>query len=372
MKSEPASAGTLVAADREGRYGLSIPLRVDAVERTPDNPAWGQLLHCSDVNDVHVKVTIFDGEELADYPFEEGCWYEFDDVNPDVYQGSVGIIAKWARQVSELRDRPYSPPERPQSVRRLGDLDAIAALDIETIATVNEHEREATNPRHQEVLCVGLGHRGSSEDAPESTVLFRDDATSDAEVHLIERTIDWLERRDWDALVTFSGAWFDLPVLVGRADLAGKAVGDRDLGRRVRETLESCYHADLSATKNRSIGAGSLEDMAAYVGSLTPETRWTDYDIEQSPRSWRPDQWAAMRSEGRDPPSDDPADPVVYNSDVPYFGQAWLEAMDDGRVEEADRLFECLDAYTRADIDPLFAIADSEAAAGQPAFFMEY
>ena len=372
MESEPASAGTLVVADREGRYGLSIPLRVDAVERTPDNPAWGQLLHCSDVNDVHLKVTIFDGEELADYPFEEGRWYEFDDVNPDVYQGSVGIIAKWARQVSELRDRPYSPPERPQSVRRLGDLDAIAALDIETIATVNEHEREATNPRHQELLCVGLGHRMPGREATESVVLFREDATLDAEVDLIERTIDWLERRDCGALVTFSGAWFDLPILVGRAKLAGEAVGDRDLGRRVREALESIYHADLSATKNRAIGKGSLEDMAAYVGSPPSVTRWTDYDIEQTPRSWRPDQWTAMQSDGREPPSDDPVDPTVYNSDIPYFGRLWLEAMDDGRVEEAERLFECLDAYTRADIDPLFAIAESDVAAGQPAFPMMY
>jgi len=128
MAPDTLTANNLVAAERDGEYGLTVQLRVDKVERTPDHDWWAQLVHCSDVLGTHVKLTVFDDDDcdLVDYSFEEGTWYEFDDVNPDVYQGTIGIKAKWDRQVRQLCGRPeMSPSDTTDIVRRLGAVDAL-------------------------------------------------------------------------------------------------------------------------------------------------------------------------------------------------------------------------------------------------------
>lgn len=375
MAPDSLTASNLVTAERDGVYGLTVPLRVDKVERTPDHDWWAQLVHCSDVKGTHVKITIFDDADcdLVDYPFEEGSWYEFDDVNPDVYQGTIGIKAKWDRQVRQLSQRPESPSQDPTAiVRRIGEADAIAALDIETITTASERELEPPNPDHQELLCTGVGYRGSPSEEIEAEVLFREDETASAELDAIESVVNWLDERDVDVLVTFGGAWFDLPVLVGRAERAAAEIGEPGRAEKVRAALESYYHADLSSAKNRVLGEGSLEDMAEHIGSPAPKTLWTDYETGLEPRTWRESQWEIMREDDREPPSDDLEDPTVFNSDVPYFGEAWLAASAAGEDDRASNLYSCLETYTLADIHPLFAIADDARSTGQPAFPMTY
>ena len=375
MATDPLTASNLVAAERDGEYGLTVPLRIDKVERTPDHDWWAQLVHCSDVLGTHVKLTVFDDDDcdLVDYSFEEGTWYEFDDVNPDVYQGTIGIKAKWDRQVHQLPGRPeMSPSDTTDTVRRLGAADAIAALDIETITTVSERELEPPNPDHQELLCTGVGYRGSLNEEIEAEVLFREDETASAELDAIEAVVNWIDAKDVDVLITFGGAWFDLPVLVGRAERAAAEIGEPGRAENVRTALESYYHADLSSAKNRVLGEGSLEDMAEHVGSPAPKTLWTDYETGLEPQTWRENQWKIMREEDRDPPSDDIADPTVFNSDVPYFGEAWLKASAAGEDNRASNLYACLETYTLADIHPLFAIADDERSTGQPSFPMTY
>jgi len=375
MAPDTPTASNLVTADRDGEYGLTLPLRVDKVERTPDHDWWAQLVHCSDVMGTHVKLTIFDDNDcdLVDYPFEEGSWYEFDDVNPDVYQGTIGIKAKWNRQVRQLSQRPETPPQDPTAtVRRIGEADAIAALDIETIMTVSERELEPPNPTHQELLCTGVGYRSGSGAEIEAEVLFREDETASAELNAIEAVVNWLDTRNVDVLITFGGAWFDLPVLVGRAERVAAEIGEPERAENVRTALESYYHADLSSAKNRVLGEGSLEDIAEFIESPAPKTLWTDYDTGLEPQTWRESQWQVMREDARDPPSDDLADPTVYNSDVPYFGKTWLTARVEGEDDQTSNLYTCLETYTLADIHPLFAIADDERSTGQPAFPMTY
>jgi hypothetical protein len=375
MVPDTLTASNLVAAEQAGEYGLTVPLRVDKVERTPDHDWWAQIVHSSDVLGTHVKLTVFDDDDcdLVDYSFEEGTWYEFDDVNPDVYQGTIGIKAKWDRQVRQLSGRPeMSPSETTDIVRRLGAADAIAALDIETITTASERELEPPNPDHQELLCTGVGYRGSPREEIEAEVLFREDETASAELDAIEAVVNWLDARNVDVLITFGGAWFDLPVLVGRAERAAAEIGKPGRVENVRTALESYYHADLSSTKNRVLGEGSLEDMAEHIGSPAPKTLWTDYETGLEPQTWRESQWDIMREEDRDPPSDDLEDPTVFNSDVPYFGEAWLTASAEGEYDRASNLYACLETYTLADIHPLFALADDERSIGQPSFSMTY
>lgn len=376
MAQDVRTVGDLVVADREGEYGLTIPLRVDKVERTPDHEWWAQLVHCSDVLETHAKITIFDDAdpELTGFAFEERSWYEFSDVNPDVYQGTVGVKVNRDRQVRHLPGPPETTTHDALEtvVLNLSDATGIAALDIETITTVPEREREPTNPDHQELLCTGVGYRGSTDEAIEADVLFREDASASAELEAIEAVLAWIDARDVDLLVTFSGAWFDLPVLIGRAERLATKLDEPERGKNVRTTLESLHHADLSSTKNRVLGRGSLEDMADHIGSPAPATSWTDYETGLSPENWRERQWELMRDDGRTPPSDDLTDPAVFNSDVPYFGEALLTARDEGDHQRTAALQECLEAYTLADIHPLFAIADHELSAGQPAFQMTY
>ena len=77
MATDTLTASNLVAAERDGEYGLTVPLRIDKVERTPDHDWWAQIVHCSDVLGTHVKLTVFDDDDcdLVDYSFEEGTWY---------------------------------------------------------------------------------------------------------------------------------------------------------------------------------------------------------------------------------------------------------------------------------------------------------
>lgn len=370
MGHEVLTVSDLVRADQNGEYGLTIPLRIDKVERTRDHDWWAQLLHCSDVHGAHAKITIFDDDDvdLTDYKFEENCWYRFTDVNPDVYQGTVGVKAKWSRQVTRIS----SPPELPSGksddiVRLLGDATKVAALDIETISTVSEKERDPTNPDHHELLCTGVGYRSEPGGAIEADVLFRDGSSATAELQAIEAIVNWLDDREVDVLITFGGAWFDLPILIGRSEQTSALVDQPRRGKRIKKSFESLFHADLSKTKNRVIGRGSLEDMASHVGSPTTHTEWSEYDFDISPRSWRERQWEAMKADGRDPPSNEITDTTIFNSDIPYIGREWLSALEEGEHEREEEIRACLEAYTLADIRPLFEIANCEAAAGQPA-----
>lgn len=375
MGRDVRTAHDIVAAARDDEYGMTIPIRVDQVEDSPDNEWWEQVLHCSDVLGIHTKVTIFDDEdcELTDYTFRAGSWYEFDDVTPDLYGGTIGMKLKWERQVRPLSDRPEGPTQvSDETVRRPGDVDGIAALDIETISTVSELELEPPNPDHQEILCTGLGYRSGPGDDVETAVLVREGRSAEAELETIEAVVDWLSTREFAVLLTFGGAWFDLPVLVGRAERAAEEIDAPSRGASVRSALESFYHADLSTAKNRELGEGSLEDMADHVGSPAPETHFTDFETELEPRNWRGDQWQLMHQDDRVPPSYDLDDPVVFNSDVPSVGEALFDAREVGDGDRAAELRDCLETYTRADIEPLFAIADHETVAGQPALRMSY
>jgi hypothetical protein len=330
-------------------------------------------VHATDVAGIHVKATVFVDNELAGYEFEPDMWYEFDDVSPDVYNGTIGIAPKGSRQVSRLDKEPDQGSTKPEMiVERLGDLTRVAALDIETIATVDEETLEVGNPDHNEILCVGLGYRDRSSQRTESTVLFRKNRSLAAEQSLINEVVNWIEIRDIEGLLTFNGAGYDLPMLVGRSNRLATTLEDQAFASHVRDSLGSFLHADLAVLKNRVLGEGTLEDMAAHIQSAPPKTNLTDYDIALSPSEWRTAQWKGMRANGRTPPSDDLEDPIIYNSDVPHLGRHWLKAVAEEDKQRADVLYNCLEHYTAADIEPLFDIAESSDADGQPAFRMTY
>jgi len=90
---------------------------------------------------------------------------------------------------------------------------------------------------------------------------------------------------------------------------------------------------------------GSLEDNADVS-----ETHWDIYKHSLNPAEWRKDH---RRFDGN------PDDPVVYNVDIPYFGQRYLELTEQSEsAPEYRALHELLRHYTVADIDPLFELLE--------------
>jgi len=90
---------------------------------------------------------------------------------------------------------------------------------------------------------------------------------------------------------------------------------------------------------------GSLEDNADVR-----KTHWGIYEHFLSPTEWRKDHPRV---------DDDPDDPVVYNVDIPYFGQRYLELTEQPEsAPEYRALHELLRNYTPADIDSLFKLLE--------------
>ena len=225
------------------------------------------------------------------------------------------------------------------------------ALDIETVSPgLDPGERpDFRDSGDFELLAVALGHEQHGADGIESTVLFRAGTGPAAELDLLERTLDWLEERPADILLTYNGEAFDLLHLRGRARLASEALGAREhVATRLDAVLDGVVHDDL---RNRAVdrfgGYPSFEVACRRAGVDVPETRWVDYDHGKDPTTWR-------GATGTD-------DPQVKNSDVPQFGAAYLELADVEATEtltfrELERL---LTDYARSDVEPLFALADA-------------
>jgi hypothetical protein len=225
------------------------------------------------------------------------------------------------------------------------------ALDIETVSpglALGERP-DFRDSGDFELLAVALGYESRAGDGRESAVLFRTGTGLGAELDLLECTLDWLDDRPADTLLTYNGEAFDLLHLRGRARLASEALGAREhVTGRLDAVLDGVAHDDL---RNRAVdrfgGYPSFEDACRRVGVDVPETHWADYDHGKDPTTWR-------GATGTD-------DPQVTNRDVPQFGAAYLELAEAGATHthtfrELERL---LTDYARSDVEPLFELADA-------------
>lgn len=238
---------------------------------------------------------------------------------------------------------------RPQDVPDIVDDDAveksrieemseggIVAFDIETISRVPEAELDLVNSDHLELLCIGVGYAPGPGRPGKSGVLVRDGLSAESEAELIDRFCEYVEGADPKHLLLFKGD-FDLQHVPGRATRARSDA----FGEHVQDVLNDRELINLDLP-------GSLEDNV----DEPIETHWDIYEHSLNPEDWRVDH---PRFTG------DVDDPVVTNKDIPYFGDRYLELVEQGEESrEVRALYELIRHYTIADIDPLFELVANE------------
>lgn len=226
------------------------------------------------------------------------------------------------------------------------------ALDIETVSpSLEAYERppDFGDPAHFELLAVVLGHEAPGGER-EVTVLFRDGTTAESELDLVESAVRWLADRDGDTYLTYGGEHFDVPQLLGRTEaaVAASGAGEGPL-RTLRRLLESeLDHVDVQPAAWDAFGDyTSFEKACAAAGVETTPTRWDAFDHGVDLDDHRPPE--------------DRGEPTVRNRDVPLLGERLLDlaAVDATDTVTFRALRDLLDHYARADVAPLFDLADA-------------
>jgi hypothetical protein len=226
------------------------------------------------------------------------------------------------------------------------------AFDIETVSPNVPHDEmpDFKDSNDFEFLISGLGYQPAPDADVETELIFRDGWGPEAELDVIEATLDWFEARDAETLLTFNGGGFDLLHFVGRAELASDAAGRReDLAARVQDFLERIDHDDLrDDAKNAYGGYPSLDEVCAKNGVMAEKTDLDEFGISVDALNKHRDS----RSWGK---------AHLLNSDVPILGEQYLDLVDAGDTdaESFDAIRSAFDHYARSDIRPLFEVADA-------------
>jgi hypothetical protein len=226
------------------------------------------------------------------------------------------------------------------------------AFDIETVSPDIPHDQKPDfrDSNDFEFLISGLGYQPDPGADVETELIFRKGWGPEEELDVIEATLEWFEARDGDTLLTFNGGAFDLLHFVGRAELASKAAGNRhDLAGRVEAFLDDIEHDDLRDDAKQAYGGyPSLEGVCSKNGVSVEKTHLSKFGLsEDSLNEYRnSDAWGK---------------PHILNTDVPVLGEKYLDLVDSGDLDHpAYQPFrEALHHYARADILPLFEVADA-------------
>lgn len=223
------------------------------------------------------------------------------------------------------------------------------AFDIETVSPDVPHDQrpDFKDANDFEFLISGLGYQVTPGTEIETELIFRYGWGATSELQVIEQTLDWIEDRDPDQLITYNGTSFDLNHLRGRAVIVSSATDDyNDLVDRIDAFLNAIEHIDL---RDDAVGVYGnyprLEDVCRGEGVDTESTYLEDYGIcidrlneHRGSATW--------------------GDAIIGNADVPVLGEWYLDSFEDEDIKTNDKYFEALSHYARADIEPLFELAD--------------
>lgn len=233
------------------------------------------------------------------------------------------------------------------------------AFDIETVSPDVPHDEmpDFEDSSDFEFLISAVGYQPEPGDDVETELFFRDGWGPEAELDVIEATLEWLEARNADTLLTYNGARFDLLHFVGRAEIASEQLGAREgLVARVQQFLDGIDHDDIrNDARNAYGGYPSLEDVAFKNDVTVEQTHLEDFGLSAD----RLNQHRDSRSWGKS---------HIVNSDIPILGEEYLDLVDDGETdsETYDSIRRAFDHYARADIEPLFELADVRPFASAP------
>lgn len=227
----------------------------------------------------------------------------------------------------------------------------VIALDIETATTVvNGESIDFTDTACFELVAIGLGYQAPSSPTIESTVLFRQEGwAEDDRVSLMQRTYEWIARRDPAVVLTYNGTNFDQIHLEAWARQATQQGQWSDASMRMQSIFEN--HIDLHE-----------HAMARYQHmlqrhrtgiSLERICDWENIDLAEVPidRSKFADvDWCDSLTRNR----------VTGALVGSVLGEKYLDRIDQGITDPVTAtLEELLIDYTRSDIEPLFELADA-------------
>lgn len=115
------------------------------------------------------------------------------------------------------------------------------AFDIETVSPDlgPDEELDFEDSNQFELFISSVGYQPEPGSKIETELIYRDGLGPGSELDVIEETLDWIDERDGEKLLTFNGSGFDLIHLRGRAKLASEASGSRNgVSDRVEDFLE--------------------------------------------------------------------------------------------------------------------------------------
>lgn len=322
--------------DIEQNEAIDVLVRVESV-REVDGDNFDLKATLADRTGKQFGLTVFAGDG-ENYTFDEGNWYVLRNASGNVYNGNPELRSNFGKMTVEQVPPPSqedAPIRRTETERRESRSGGVAALDIETLATVPEDELDLRNSEHVELLCVAVGYRPDPDAPAETAVLFREDRRPASEVELVESVCEWLTERDPSVLLTYKGADFDVEHLRNRPRLAGADA--------------SPFEEFLETVEYRNLDRGGRLD---HVADVDP-TYWDIYDHSLNPSSWRVEQGKTGTAL---------ADSELSGGDVPYFGERYLELRERGEADgrECRALREMLRRYAVGDVRPLFDLFEGE------------
>ena len=199
------------------------------------------------------------------------------------------------------------------------------AVDIETVPTTDGVDFD--DPTAWAIFAIAVGFRSGHASPVQSTVFVRDGDTRRDERKLLAQLTNWVRDRDpIDAVLTYNGGEFDLPVIAERAD----AVMRSDV---YHEGTLSFALYDALDVPHRDLFVEVREGMAG-------DEKWPTLDEALAERGIRTSE----------PKLD--GEPVV-GMDMPDLGRSVL----DGSITAKER--EAVVQYAEADVRPLFELADA-------------
>ncbi|ELZ17955.1 hypothetical protein C477_12142 [Haloterrigena salina JCM 13891] len=224
------------------------------------------------------------------------------------------------------------------------------AFDIETINAEipDDEEFDMKNSEHVEMFCICAAYQPEPAKPVDYEVFFREDSSPEAELDVIEETVQWLESKPGHTLLTYNGNSFDIPHLEERARIAAETIDRRfNVPERVESFLKGTGSVDLYPCVTDALGEKvQFEEACERFEIRVPETPLDEYEMGIDPIPQRPTYKGI--------------EPVFKGCDVPVVGERYLKLADVGATDTLvfQEMRAALDHYATTDVTPLFELAD--------------
>ncbi|GAB7020156.1 3'-5' exonuclease [Halostagnicola bangensis] len=223
------------------------------------------------------------------------------------------------------------------------------AFDIETINAErpDDEEMDAQNSEHVEFFCVCVAHQTEPGTDPHYEIIFREGNSAEDELKVIEQTLDYLETKPPESVLTYNGNEFDLPHLEGRAQIAAETIEGRfDVAQRAEEFVDNIESIDLMPEACDFCGDEytSFENICETVGVDVTRTPFQEYDFDIDVVPHRP-TWKGI-------------EPYMMGCDIPLLGERYLNFKRIGatNLPQFQELREAIKHYATTDVIPLFEL----------------